>query len=392
MILAGWFITWILLITLFIPVGWRAFPTAEAAEWKVEPGISWRGTYDDNILFEDAADYESRLKPGLEIRRRTERSQINLSGVVDIIRYLENSRYNRDNQDYRLQAQYATSPRMSLNLSSRARIDNTFDEFFEEDGLVTDQTKRYTYDLSPGMSFALDGQSSLDFNIFSSWTDYEQDVNPDSQSFGASLAWSRAIWDGRTELLALTGGQQVTYDIGPNSESEQRIYRFMLGVKHRFSPTLDATVRIGPLWTESRFEQPFFKITEEDLTYVLDGSLNWRLERSRLGLDLSRTETQSTYGENIIRDRFSGRWTYDVSPLWRATIRGSYIQSRTEGIIQERENEAVSIHTSMSYALSPTMDLSLGYNYRRSEDKIDRDTETGNRVYVQYSVRFPQKW
>lgn len=382
----------LLLSLLFISGSWWFPLPVEAAEWIVDPGISWKGTYDDNILFEEASDFESRLRPGLELTRRTERGEVSASGVVDIISYLDNSQYDRENQDYRLQADYALSPRLTGHLSSRTAIDYTFDEFWEEEGIITDKSKRYSYSLSPGLRYALNERTSLDFNVQASMTDYEEDLNPDYNVLGATLAWSMAVLDGRSELLAQTSAQQVVYDLGQDAETEQEIYRLLLGARYRFSKTLDLVVRLGPMWTESRFDHALWSTTENDLSYALESSLNWRLERSRLGLDISRSEAQSTYGENIIRDRISARVAHTLNARWRANLRGSFIQSQTEGYIQDEESEAVSLQAAMSYVLSPTMDLSLGYNYRRSQDKIDNDTETGNRLYVEYSVRFPQQW
>lgn len=365
------------------------FSTAQAAEWKLEPGFSWRGTYDDNILFKDESDFENRFRPGMEVSRRTERSHIDLSGIVDIIRYIQNSEYDRENQDYRLSAGYAVSPRTSVSIAARAGLDYTFDEFWEEEGLVTDRSRRHTYNISPGVRLALDEQSSLQFNCAYRVVDFTRDLNPDYNVFSADLTWSRTIMDGRTDIFALTAFQRAEYDLY-YSDSRQQVYRVMLGARRSLTETLDLSLRIGPMWTESRYDHPLYSIREDDLSYALQGSLDWRLEKSSLHLDVDRSETQSTYGENMLRERIRARMIHDLSPRWRASLRASFTQSRTDGYVNRRKSESLNLNSEMQYALTETMDLSLGYNHRRSKNRVTGTTDTGNRIFLMYSVSFPR--
>ena len=394
MIKAGQSVTWLLkfffllFLMIFItqPLG--------AAEWRIEPVFSWQGVYDDNILFRNESDFENRFSPGIRLNRSTERSNADLSGLVHIIRYVQNSEFDRENQDYRLNARYAASPRTSLSLASRLAIDYTFDEFWEEEGIVTEKSRRDSFDISPGLRLALDEQSSLQFNFFYNVVDYSRDANPDYDVLGAGLTWSRFFMDGRTELFTLADFQRSVYDLSAafdasGAESEQRVYRLMVGARHRMTETLDLSLQIGPMWTESRADVPV-KIREDDLTYALLGSLDWRRERSRLHLGADRSETQSIYGENLIRKRVTARMTHELNPRLRTMISGAYTQSETDGFVRKREWESVDLRSELIYALRQNMDLSLGYNYRRSKNKITSSTDTGNRIYVMYSVSFPR--
>ncbi len=373
-----------LLVLLITSPGW-------GAEWKLEPGVSWRGTYDDNVLFKDASDYESRINPALQVSRRDERSSVDMTGLLNIIRYLDNSAYDRENQNYNLAARYAVSPRFSLNLASRLGIDYTFDEYWEEEGIVTDRGKRYTWNASPGMRFALSERSALDFSVFYNKVHYEQELNPDYDVLGGNLTLSHVALGGRATLFVVTALQQAVYDLG-SAESRQRVYRLMLGGTYRFTETLDLSLRAGPLYTESKYDHPFFTIEEDDLSYAVEGSLNWRRERTRFNLNLDRSEAQSTYGENIINNRLRAGMTHDLSPRWRVRLSGGYAHSETEGLRRKSKSQSLNLDTGLAYILTETMDVSLGYNYRRSENRITDVTDTGNRAYVMFAVRFPYVW
>jgi hypothetical protein len=381
-------VLFIFLLALFVS-SIIALPRVMAAEWRTEPGISWRGTYDDNILFKDESDFVNLFSPGIRVSRRSDRSNIDLSGLVNIFRYVDNSEYDRENQDYRLRAGYTVSPRMSVNISSRLGIDYSFEEYFEEEGIVTDKIKRYLYNISPGFRLALDDRSSLEFNVYYTVVDYSRDLNPDYDVLGGGLTWSRTIMDGRTDIFVYTGFERAVYDLRLG-DSEQRVYRVMGGVRRRVTETLDFSFSAGPMWTESRYDT--FNIKEDDLSYSLDGSLNWRLERTRLNLGVNRQESQSTYGENITRNQIRAGMTHDISPRWRTRVNGAFTRSQTDGFFRERKSESINFDTSLAYVIRPNMDLSLGYNFRRSEDKIASSVDRANRVYLMYSVSFPRVW
>jgi hypothetical protein len=380
-----WFISLIALFVSFI----FSIPRVMAAEWRIDPGISWRGTYDDNILFNNESDFVNLISPGMRLSGRTDRSNIDLSGLVNIFKYVENSEFDRVNQDYRLRAGHAVSPRLSVNLSSRLGIDYSFEEYFEEEGIVTDKIKRYLYNVSPGFRLALDDLSSLEFNVYYTVVDYSRDINPDYDVLGGGLTWSRTIMDGRTDIFVFTGFERAVYDLTAG-ETEQRVYRLMAGVRRRVTETLDFSFSAGPMWTESRNDA--FNIKKDDLSYSLDGSLNWRLERTRLNLGVNRQESQSTYGENITRNQIRAGMTHDISSRWRTRVNGAFTRSQTDGFFRERKSESINFDTSLAYVIRPNMDLSLGYNFRRSEDKIASSIDRANRVYLMYSVSFPRVW
>lgn len=376
------------ILALILAIVFSVSPVC-AGEWKLEPNISWQGIYDDNILFNNESDYVSNLKPGLQVSRRTDRSNIDLSGLVSIIRYLDNSEYDRENQDYRLSAGYNVSPRMSVNISSRLGIDYSFDEYFEEQGLVTAKIKRYFYDISPGLRLALDDLSSLTFNVYYRSADYSFDIKNDYDVLGGGLTWSRTIMDGHTDIFMSTGFEKTVYDLS-QGESEWRVYRLLAGARHRLSETLDLSFSAGPRWTESRYSA--LNIKEDDLSYTVEGALNWRLERSRLNLGVVREETQSIYGENIVRNRVRAGITHDISPRWRARVSGAFTQNQTDGLVRKRESETINFDTSLSYVLRQNMDLGIGYNFRRNQDKVTNQTEKANRIYLSFAVSFPRAW
>ena len=364
-------------------------PQVMAQEWKVEPGISWQGIYDDNILFKDESDFVNSFRPGLQVNRRTDRSNVDLSGLLNIISHARYSEYDRVNQDYRLRAGYAVSPRMSVNVASRLARDYSFEEYWEEEGLITDKIRRYFYELSPGLRLALDEQSSLSFNVNYRSANYSRDLKSDYDALGGVLGWSRSIMGGRTVIFISTGFERTVYDLS-RGESEQRVYRMVGGASYRLSETLDLSFSAGPTWTESRYD--LLDIKEDNFSYSLDGALNWRLERTRLNFGLVRQESQSIYGENITRNRVRARMDHDLSPRWRARVSGAFTQSQTDGFVRKRKSESVNLDTSLSYVFRPNMDLGLGYNFRWSEDKVTSETEKSNRIYLLFSATFPRTW
>lgn len=409
----------LLLFACVLVIGWPF--DLKGAEYRVTPSLELRETYDDNIFFKDTSDWEHRLSPSITLDLRTERSQLGTTARLDVSEYSRHSEFDTTNQHYEVFAETMPSERYQLSFSGSYKDDYTFVEALEESGIIADRSRRKRYTLEPGTAFSLSPRDSLRLFYTFRQIDYASDRYNDTQVNGAGLTWAHEMADERTTVLATVSASQVVFEsddelwftTGGNvaqrrtEDVTQETLRLWLGLEHAWSETVDAALQVGGHYTESEFAEfqgqrllrvgsgfavvPFYEVEHNyDSGFIVDGSLNWRSERTTLSLNVNRDVSESTLGENITRDRVRVGSGYRFSERWRGRFSAAYYQSETDGLVgNEDERRTYALNPSMSYRLAEEVSLSLGYRYTWTEDRDDDDRDERNRVFAQISMAWP---
>jgi opacity protein-like surface antigen len=395
---------------------------AYAAEKRLTPSITLRNTYDDNIFLDEGSDLELSASPKLEYMYSTPTSSLSLAAAVDIYRYLDEDQYDRENQAYSLNSKYPLNERLSLSLGANFNIDYTFEEALEETGEVTQKNKRHRYSLAPGLEYQLAPRYFLRLNPSINMVDYrsgDNDDDRDYQTYGLNLVLGHE-WTAKTTLflmldygltdvddLKLSGlnvlGTQTKYG---QFDQEQHVYQAMVGVEHQYTRNLSFSLRAGTSLSTTEYEEvrPLFlgglivgtatkDIDEENTGLVVEGGLDYEMQRSNLSLDLSRSVSQSTDGESINRNRVRFSITRYFSERLRGILNASYVRSKSvsdaDDVGDGVDTETYSFSPGLSYVLTENSALELRYNYRAVDDDVDDDHDQRNRIYLQYSWSFP---
>ncbi len=399
--------------------------TAFAAETLLVPSLKLRSTYDDNVFFDDKTDWELSAIPELEYRYLTETSSLSFSGGLHLYRYLDEDEYDRENQFYSLRADYGLQERVSFSLLAEFHVDHTFESVLEEIGEVINKNKRYRYSLQPGVKIQISPRNFMRLSVRGYKVDYEDDDDNDDDtrdydSYGLHLVLGHE-WSRNTTLLMMADYSRIDIDDSDLTftdilgnkfkygqfDQDQEVYELTGGLEHDYSQNLSFSARAGVNLAKAEYDivKPFIvdhllvgtsrrDIDEDDYGLVLEAGLEYDLEHTTLGFDLSRSITQTADGENIDRNRFTLSVTHLFSSRLRGLFRGSFVKSKTVEDSQDNSGDEVdsmtySFSPGLSYVLDPNSAIEFRYDYRAVEDDTDDDFEKRNRFYVQYRRNFP---
>lgn len=378
-------IIYILILTVF-----TALPCL-AGEWTITPELSITETYDDNLMFKEISDFEHRIVPSVKADMKSDRSRFNLAARVDVLRFHEYTDYNRENQNYYAGGELDVSERLTLKMGGRFKVDYTFESELEEYGIIADKGRRTQYYILPGVRYNLDERSRLDFNFSYTQRDNKNKDRADFWSAGGNIVWSKILLDQKTTILGGAGLEQVDFD-SRGKQGEHVIYSVFGGMDRSLSERLKVELRAGPTWTRSRFDNAGNQEKQTDFGLSLDARVIWEItERLMLSSGYNHGQYQSVYAENIARDRIQAGLEYYLAEMWRLNLDGSYIHSKTEGLVREEKGETWQVGISTSYVPRPWVNFTLGYRHRDNYDKIDKNRKDGNRYYLQVVLRFPKK-
>ena len=395
---------------------------AEGAEKRLTPSITLRNTYDDNIFFDEISDWELSASPELEYRYNTPISSFGLSAAVDIYRYLDEDQYDRENQSYSLDTSYALNERLSFYLGADVYVDYTFEEALEETGEISQKDKRHRYNIAPSLEYQLAPRYFLRLNPKANIVDYRSDDdedNRDHETYGLNLVLGHE-WSEITTLFFLLdysltdvddlklsgtniGGTQTEYG---QFDQDQQVYQAMLGIEHQYTENLSFSLRAGASLSTTEYEEvrPVFlggliagtttkDIDEENTGLVVEGGLDYEMQRTALSLDLSRTVSQSTDGQNINRNRVRLSITRHFTERLRGLLSASYVRSKSvaddDDVGDDVDTKTYAFSPGLRYALTENSVLEMRYSYRSVDEEVDSDYDERNRIYLQYSWSFP---
>ena len=116
--------------------------------------------YNDNVFFDrnnEIDDFITTVTPGIELRRRYERTSASLKGMFDIVEYSDNSDLDNIDQRYDANLSQKLTERLSLSGKASYKRDSRADRDIEETGLTygTDVRKRQQYDAGVGFILSI---------------------------------------------------------------------------------------------------------------------------------------------------------------------------------------------------------------------------------------------
>jgi len=369
-----------------------------AAEYVITPSVTLRETYDDNVYFRDVDDFEHLISPALELDGRTDLARVQTACAWDISKYPRHDELDSVDQRYRLSGTVSPNPLLQLNISGRYAYDYTFVSTLEESGLVAERSRRTSATVQPGATFILDPRNTLEFSYEFNKTRYDFERYPDYVVHGLNLTWFHALRNERTRIICLLGGNWADFDQN-DGEVRQRTCRALAGIDHQWRETLQVTLTAGAHYTESKFPKTELvfvppasftstttNLEEDDRGFIVDGTLNWRLEPITLSASVNRDVAPSIYGENITRDRVRAALTYRLSDNIRCTLATAYYRNETEGFVQEEKWQTYSARCTITYQFTEDINLQLGYAYTWTENRITDRSEDRNRIFLQLAT------
>ena len=366
---------------------------AVARDVTVVPSITLRGEYDDNVYFtrtDEISDYLAIISPGLKLDYATEVFNIRGSGLVDVLRYVDEKDINTENQRYTINGGYQLMERWALSGDFSYIKDTTLDSELEETGIVYVREDRERFNAGAGLSYQVSELSDMGVNYAYSKTDYDEIGFEDYNTNLVSLSYNRKFNDG-VDVFTI----RPRYSRGSSDESDVDGYRLNFGWTHLPSETYRLRVFLGGRYAVQNFKDD--RDTNGNWGGVADISLQKRAETHSVTIGVGsdiylRPDTDELSQVYKIYCNLTRRVTERFSAGVNSRL--SLTQPDDADAIYDKEIWYFTVTPSLSYRLTENHSLRLSYSYQQQYDRnIEDDPRIArNRVWLSLNFNFPKKW
>ncbi|SFL76360.1 Putative beta-barrel porin 2 [Desulfomicrobium norvegicum] len=361
-------------------------------ETMVTPSIGVRAAYDDNTLGKGDSDAELMLSPAFKVEGGDEVTRLGLQGRLDAFQYAEHDEYSRENVQFGANVSHAASERLVLRLGARWVRDHTVESEFDESGITTEKVARNSYTATPGLTLRLTERDELSLDGSAGLVRYERTGFTDYQMGGLTTTWSHALGDGLWRVIGQAGAQAYRFDL-VNGETSQLVLSALVGFAWKASETLEFQVMGGASQTESEVEfDSGLSLDDSQLTFSGSVSATWTDEVWKLTLSADRSESPSTYGELITRDRLRATFGRNLSERLYLGAQLAWYMSKTSGLVQDENTQTYSLGPTLRYRLTEDCTLDGGYLYTHEDDIEASEITDRNRVYLGVTMDWPGVW
>lgn len=361
-------------------------------ETMVTPSIGVRAAYDDNTLGKGDCDAELMLSPAFKVEGGDEVTRLGLQGRLDAFQYAEHDEYSRENVQLGANVSHRASERLVLRLGARWVRDHTVESEFDESGITTEKEARNSYTATPGLTLHLTERDELSLDGSAGLVRYERTGFTDYQMGGLTTTWSHALGDGLWRVIGQAGAQAYRFDL-VNGETSQLVLSALAGFAWKASETLEFQVMGGASQTESEVEfDSGLSLDDSQLTFSGSVSATWTDEVWKLTLSADRSESPSTYGELITRDRLRASFGRNLSERLYLGVQLAWYMSKTSGLVQDENTQTYSLGPTLRYRLTEDCTLDGGYLYTHEDDIEASEITDRNRVYLGVTMDWPGVW
>ncbi|MBU1691488.1 MAG: outer membrane beta-barrel protein [Gammaproteobacteria bacterium] len=398
-----------------------------AAEWSIEPSVSLREEYNDNIRFTASPHpgvWQSRLSPGLRMSSKTEVAEVSGLAQLNIIQFAGDPQVkNRNDQVFSLLTRFQ-SERNTWAINASYKQDSTADER-NTTGVAQSFTQRSSLSLSPSWTRTLTERSSLTLNYSYQEMKYDAHTNNlneyTSQQVGGTLQYQLSERDQVSlsvnhlvveyspisNLLAngtILSIAPPILSLGSGTDilvNESGTSNVQAGVTRQFSETLRGSLSLGRRSTVSNVSHactscftgggvPINTFTNETSTsgYSFSATLEKTFDAARVSGFASRDANAS--GSGLVEtDKFgvslSRSLTEKLTGSFDATAyRTKYIDATAPG------SRYYTFEPKLNWRLTEWWTLDAGYRYARSESDAVTNATTANLVYLNLAYNWPK--
>ena len=388
--------------------------TAQSAEWSIEPSVSVREEYNDNIrltTLPHKSVWGTSLTPAVNFSSKTEISEITGGARLNFYRYSGEPNLDSNDQIFSLLSKYKTE-RNTFGLNGSYVRDSTLASELISTGVVQARKQRGNLTLNPSWTTFASERTwfTLDYQL--SRVKYDDAAAAGLNDYNNQTASVSAVHR-LSEQDQLSGTIYYSkYETSPaNFKSNTTGLR--LGITHDFSETFNGSLTLGTRSTLSKSQQnalvcpapvilcqfglvsfqvvPFTTETRSD-GYTLNASLNKQFETTTLSGQISREANPSANGALVQADRIGFSVANKFAPTLTGSVDASIYRSRYIGnIITSSNSRYYTVGPRLSWRMSEWWSLDTGYTHSRQEyDNASAAAATANSAYVLVRYDWPK--
>jgi hypothetical protein len=361
-----------------------------AKELIITPSVEVGGVYDDNLDFtskDEKDDFGAQAIPKLTLDYSTELLQLSLVGQLDIIKYYDETDFDRTNQLYGFNGRYQAFSRWAFTGNFRYRRDETIDSQLEETGQATERNRVKTYDSGGGVFYQLTELSDIGLEVDYRKRNYSSNRDTDFDRYTFSLPYTKRFSNQKDTLELVP-----EYSIFDSDEEDAWDHRFTVEWERRISETLTTEINAGVRYTD--IEDVDGK-NDQNWGYLgLLGLRKWG-ETYSARVELQRDIRANTDAEIVEVNRLLV--IADKRFLERMGLRfrgAAYLSNTVSNNAENDKTHFFEIIPTLYYMLTENHSIELTYAYQNKKeyDKPGNPLTERNRAYLGLRLEFPKKW
>jgi len=392
-----------LIILLLLSAG-----AAHSAEWKIDPTISFKAGYNDNIrlnIDDKISSAEATLSPGAVFSGETPTSGLSGDLRFDFRRFEDDSNLDDNNVRFNMNS-FRSMERSRVGLNLGLIKDTTLDTQLEETGLAFERLRRSQISGGPEWSYTLNNRTSLSSSYNYTDVQYKNAAESGFVDYNiqrGQVALNRTLSERSSASITLSHSRSDNdNDVKSNNSNLDG------GASYQFSETLSASLFAGVRYTETDFSQstliPIFSgdiiigfipltqdVSNSSSGFTFSGSLSKRFLRGKTDLTASRNISNSTNGVPVEVTRLNWINTYNLTEILIASLKIQFYKS-------EAENSAAGGLNRNYYTIEPNLRWDFKkfwsifgtYRYRKQTFDNTSDDATQNAAYLTLTYRWPR--
>lgn len=369
--------------------------TLKAAEWYLDPSITFIGRYDDNRFLRTEEDpigkasvLGGQASPSLVFGRRTETTDVRGAGRVDGIITDDEQDPDRIEAFARLFTDYQTQrSRWQLDAywrrdtTLRTDIDDpTFDAVEPPDsgdvqspdlGLVTTESLFFNRITAvPYAEWVIGPRTTLELEYRFDYVAYEDEEEASSAPFNLFNSTRHAVLPSlayrlspKTTLRFIGRYQRFDND----NDDFFNNYSLGFGVDYAFSERVKGSLIAGPTYTDND--------EGDDIGAVVDATLEQQFKKSRLNTFFRYDIQPSTRGIPLQRAQLDVRWFRDLTPRWAFELFGrAFRNDRLDDLTTSDDRYYAQVEPVIVWRATRLLFLEARYRFRwERRDDTDED-------------------
>lgn len=398
-----------------------------SSEWSMEPSISAGVIHDDNIRLETTGgDSVSgmTLRPEMKLSRRTETSDIAVSGQVNA------SRYDKDAYDYNelmldLSSSFKHSERSTFGLDAGFSRQPTHTTEEEDSGRIEVDRDRETMTLNPSWDYQLSQSSQLqvaysatdvDYSGSTSLIDYRYQTlsgtylirQSEKNQFSFSLNASRyrpadGVLGAIDYVLDPFGNRIGLTNVIVPATNKTDSYGFYIGASRDFSETLKGSLSVGlsesentQLYNSTQFQRDEYgdpavvnTVINSTLTTV-NASLSKEFELTTLTANFSNSNKPSSNGVLNESTELGINIKRKLTPKLQGVFDLKAIRSKNELLNGNLDRDYYSTSLQAHWQLTKWWRMIADYRYRYQKYDTATDSADSNKFMVSLRYTWPK--
>jgi hypothetical protein len=322
----------------------------------------------------------------LLLKRRSERTEASFDAKASFYRY-DVEEYDSDNQDLQGKLKYQLE-RGEMDVAAGYLRDSTRDSEFLDTGVVGPAaTRRETASAGANISRLFTERKGFVAGMSYRDVSYQADRLQDFDYLSGYGGWLHQ-WSEVTQLRLQAYGNRFENSGGIVNVSSDGL-GVQLGIDTQLSERLTLFLLAGWITVESEYETDFgvaLPPPADDESYLVDGRLSYKSERSQWQLRLKSEPTPSGIGVLLNTDRLDLDYRYSLTEKLALALNANVGTQEAQDVRLNQDRDFARGSVRLDYRMTSSWTLSTRYVYSWQDAAFFADTADASAVYL--SLRY----